>query len=704
MSLFQRLIFVCAFIFYSLSAGAQDLSGSYQVTGFFFHPSQPRALNAYKAVTALGGNRYQVELGDLGSQNFFFQFEVDAANNLINWTAVGATPAPPSAGFMSADNPGGFAYAVNPGPGQAPWQHSTYNNRYDPATRTFYLHYGYSAGSPGQNGYDRQVYEKWQLPPQIDITSFTPAAGTYGTLLRITGSSLAGVNPYTVRVGDDPLRQLTDSMYLVSDTSIRAYIGFQSSGKVRVSGPTSGSDSIAGFSYTPPVPLPDAGWQRVGPATLTSTATSDAVLRIGTNNMPFVSYRDSATGAARVKSFNGSSWVDVGAAVSDGRASRIGLTLDGNNLPVVAYSDSTVGGKLTVKRYNGTQWQTLGSPGMAGLNTGSPDRAVPVDVDGNDVVYVAGSPFPGDLPSPSLPVTVFRFSGGSWVNHYQFGYYDTVTSFDMAVDRITNTPYLACVSVRNVFKVYKSAAGITSPVFTYADPVIYFGLQATIHAPSISISKTGVPLVSFQDNNGFERLSAYRLSGSTWARIGNQRFSGSRSYFSGIAAGRNGEAHVYFIDGSYNFRATVLSDAGSGSWSFVGARGFLPAVYLSTRALAIDTVNQVWMAFADATQGGKLAVVKRGQVVTSVATLDQDQRVRLFPIPANDVTYLETAADYIGRAEYRLLNGQGQCLRVAAITATRQAITVSGLPSGTYSLQVFRAGRLARLLPLQVLR
>ena len=41
----------------------------------------------------------------------------------------------------------------------APWVHSTYNNTYNPTTKTFWMHYGYNGTSDA--GRNRQIYEKW---------------------------------------------------------------------------------------------------------------------------------------------------------------------------------------------------------------------------------------------------------------------------------------------------------------------------------------------------------------------------------------------------------------------------------------------------------------------------------------------------------------------------------------------------------------
>ena len=144
-------------------------AGDYNCTGWFFHPAVGRAINAVYTLATVSGTRSESPVGDLGGNGFYFDF--DLINNVSgNWAAVGSTPGPGggvgSSGFMTADNPGGtdYSHPSNAGnlPGVGQWLSSIYNNTYNPATKTFWMHYGYIANVPGatQNAYTRQIYEK----------------------------------------------------------------------------------------------------------------------------------------------------------------------------------------------------------------------------------------------------------------------------------------------------------------------------------------------------------------------------------------------------------------------------------------------------------------------------------------------------------------------------------------------------------------
>ena len=140
---------------------ANQYAGSYNTSGYFFHPTGPRGMQDIKDLQTKSADECIAGLGDLYGANYYFDFKI-VGSNLTNWLHRGATPPVPSSGFMTMDvpNPAGVTFP-GPQPGQAPWLHSTYNNTYDAASKTFWMHYGYGVGSTGQTGYTRQCYEKW---------------------------------------------------------------------------------------------------------------------------------------------------------------------------------------------------------------------------------------------------------------------------------------------------------------------------------------------------------------------------------------------------------------------------------------------------------------------------------------------------------------------------------------------------------------
>lgn len=120
------------------------LAGNYSDVGYFYHPTGPRDIApGFKTMSAASATVLQFDLGDLGGSGYIAWLTVDPTTNevtilnydetyygdpnfLIQWNSLAAT------GYSPA------------------WARSgECNNTYDPATKTFYLRYGYN----GAGGY-----------------------------------------------------------------------------------------------------------------------------------------------------------------------------------------------------------------------------------------------------------------------------------------------------------------------------------------------------------------------------------------------------------------------------------------------------------------------------------------------------------------------------------------------------------------------
>lgn len=115
--------------------------GTYKSTGYFYHPSSPRALSATKSIVTYGPNSVIADLGDLGGSGYQALIEIDPVTNKLTISAApGAAGGPYTQ--MDASLP-----ATNPGY-TAGWTGSSKcTNVYDPATKTFYVRYGYMGGT-----------------------------------------------------------------------------------------------------------------------------------------------------------------------------------------------------------------------------------------------------------------------------------------------------------------------------------------------------------------------------------------------------------------------------------------------------------------------------------------------------------------------------------------------------------------------------
>ncbi|TLU99224.1 BT_3987 domain-containing protein [Dyadobacter luticola] len=112
----------------------------YTSTGYVYHPSAPRAVDAEKELVTVSPTTVTVELGDLGGNGYFANLTVNPTTNKVTITAAAGAAGAPYTQFDTA----------LPAPYTAAWPNAAKaNNTYDPATKTFYLRYGYM----GSNGW-----------------------------------------------------------------------------------------------------------------------------------------------------------------------------------------------------------------------------------------------------------------------------------------------------------------------------------------------------------------------------------------------------------------------------------------------------------------------------------------------------------------------------------------------------------------------
>ncbi|MGJ7032460.1 DUF4998 domain-containing protein [Niabella hirudinis] len=125
-----------AYDLFSVAPGTVDLTKatySAVTTGYLYHPSSPRALNATKTVTPSDANGIIIDLADLGGSGYKALMTINADNSVTITAAPGAAGVP----YLM------FTSGL-PAPYTASWTGSaSCNNTYDPATKTYKVRYGY---------------------------------------------------------------------------------------------------------------------------------------------------------------------------------------------------------------------------------------------------------------------------------------------------------------------------------------------------------------------------------------------------------------------------------------------------------------------------------------------------------------------------------------------------------------------------------
>lgn len=145
--------------------------------------------------------------------------------------------------------------------------------------------------------------------PAPVITSFSPASGTMGSTITITGNYF--ITDSAVSFGGIPAASFT----VVSPTTITAVVGTGASGRIRVA-TRGGADSITGFTFIPPPPVISS----ISPA----AATAGSVITITGNfftNASAVSF-----GGVSAASFTVVSQTTMTAVVGAGASGNVSIT------------------------------------------------------------------------------------------------------------------------------------------------------------------------------------------------------------------------------------------------------------------------------------------------------------------------------------------------------------------------------------------
>ncbi|MGV8118949.1 MAG: hypothetical protein AB2L14_04205 [Candidatus Xenobiia bacterium LiM19] len=296
------------------------------------------------------------------------------------------------------------------------------------------------------------------------------------------------------------------------------------------------------------------GFPSVGQADYTSLVIYD-------NNgipVPYVAYEDYENfGKVTVKKFDGTSWETVGTAgFSTGSAYDISLVVydnNGNPVPYVAYCAGDNSYKATVMKFNGTSWETVGTNGFSTGQAGYTSLAV-YDNAGTPVPYVAYRDF-----NNSSKATVMRFNGTSW---------ETV-----------------------------GIAGFSAGIASYSSLVIH----------------EGIPYVAYRDENYSGKAVVMKFTDSSptkWEALGTAGFSDGPADWTRLLF-IGDDPYVAFKDYSSGiWKATVMKHTGNGTtgWEAVGSKNFSSGS-IGTISLSCNG-NIPYVAYRDNTQNSKVTTKK----------------------------------------------------------------------------------------------
>ncbi|NMH28520.1 T9SS type A sorting domain-containing protein [Flavobacterium silvaticum] len=227
-------------------------------------------------------------------------------------------------------------------------------------------------------------------------------------------------------------------------------------------------------------------------------------------------------------------WQPVGTAENDaitfsglsyGTSDSSDAVRDSNGNIYTAFRDNYFDSGITVKKYDGTSWQTVGSPNLSNGPVAYLQLAIATD----NSLYVC--------------------------------YYDAATGTGKA-QKFNGTTW----------EIIGGASFSESYAFN----------------PDIAIAPNGTPYVAYQDNATANKISVKKFNGTTWEAVGGLGISSGLGSNVNLDVDSQNRPIVAFKDGSFQGKATVQRFNGS-TWEILGSAGFTEGtVYTLSLALHND--------------------------------------------------------------------------------------------------------------------
>lgn len=353
--------------------------------------------------------------------------------------------------------------------------------------------------------------------------------------------------------------------------------------------------------------IPYPSWDILGETSVSKAKAYYPIIAIDNNDVLYMAYQDSAKAdKITVKKFNGTTWEAVGLeGFSRGRALYIKLAIDKkNNIPYVAYKDMDKDGKATVKKLNGSTWVTVGSEGF----TIDEANFISLAIDSDGIPYIAYIESENVEPIHLGEVTVKKFDGSIWETVGIEGVSDDEGTYpSLAIDN-NGVPYIVYINVithwlgytfNPVVKKFNGSSWVDVGQITIDPPYYWFTHENNI---TITIDAQNVPYVSYYDK-------VKKFNGSSWEELGVNRFH--RKNIS-IAINQNSELYMSYQENHDNGGREISVTKYNGKyWDTVGEKEniFLAKGKLyNTPSLALNKDGKIFVAYQDVKDDKKVYV------------------------------------------------------------------------------------------------
>lgn len=295
-------------------------------------------------------------------------------------------------------------------------------------------------------------------------------------------------------------------------------------------------------------------WVTVGTVGFSdSSMFHDVNIAIDKNNTPYVAYCDSLnnTNKITVKKFDGTAWVTVGTAgFSTGQAIYFDMVFDKDNIPYVVFMDYGVANKAVVKKFNGTTWVTVGVLGVSASTAWYPSLAF----DSNNNLYLA---YRDGSTTPGRAATVKKFDGTTWTTVGTTGFSaGVVWDINIAIDN-NNVPYVIYQddvnNKKSTVKKFNGTSWITVGVIGFSEDIA--------SSNNIAFDRNNNLYASFKKINSITNLSngvLMKFDGTSWIKLASTFSNQGQSDYISLLIDKNNIPYITYLDRLNSSSVTVL--------------------------------------------------------------------------------------------------------------------------------------------------
>jgi len=328
-----------------------------------------------------------------------------------------------------------------------------------------------------------------------------------------------------------------------------------------------------------------SSWETVGNGSIFEQSTYYRFdMEIASDGTLFIAYNDETTGERKmsVSKFNGSDWELVGAqGFSDGEIQFPQMAFDSNDAPYVVYRDFSNGHDATVQKFNGTDWELVGEAGF----TESGAWCTSIILDQDDIPYVSYQDW-----ANGQKISVNRFIDGEW-------------------------------------------EAVGSPGFSIAEA----------WTTDMGIDAENVPYIMYNDQGDNDNTYMKKWNGGSWETVGGGSVSTDAGLDANFIFDVYNNIYVVFQDYSVSQAPASVKKLVDNNWQYLGDAGFAGTNCRYT-TITIDNEGFILIAYVEMYNGQSLTVAK---YPTQISSLNEiiEPKIQVYPNPTSGIIHIKIHPD-----------------------------------------------------------